>query len=82
MVIPGELSVTLKHIGMKDNGMVLSIMTTNQRGEKVLDGGAEVTQPTTVCVCWPRFSGHHCMLPIFPFIMFISYSEFSCNLRN
>jgi fatty acid synthase subunit beta len=36
MVIPGdELSVTLKYIGMKDGAMVLSVTTTNQRGEKV-----------------------------------------------
>ena len=28
--------------------MVLKVTTTNQRGEKVLEGGAEVAQPTTV----------------------------------
>lgn len=49
MVIPGdELSVNLKHIGMRDGAMVLQVTTTNQRGEKVLEGGAEVAQPTTV----------------------------------
>jgi fatty acid synthase subunit alpha, fungi type len=49
MVIPGdELSVTLKHIGMKNGVMVLSVTTTNQRSKKVLDGGADAAQSTTM----------------------------------
>lgn len=51
MVLPGdELSVKLKHIGMRDGNIVVSIETTNSRGEKVLAGSAEVKQPTTVYV--------------------------------
>lgn len=49
MVIPGdELTVNLKHVGMKNGKMILKVTTTNQRGEKVLEGGAEVAQPATV----------------------------------
>ena len=49
MVIPGdELTVDLKHIGMKNGKMILKVTTTNQRGEKVIEGGAEVAQPATV----------------------------------
>ena len=51
MVIPGdELTVKLKHIGMREGALLLKVETTNQRGEKVLDGTAEVAQPTTVYV--------------------------------
>ena len=51
MVIPGDdLEVKLRHIGMRDGNIVVSIKTTNSRGEKVLTGSAEVSQPTTVYV--------------------------------
>ncbi|KAF9485144.1 fatty acid synthetase alpha subunit [Pholiota conissans] len=51
MVIPGDLlEVKLRHIGMRDGNIVVSIETTNDRGEKVLQGSAEVSQPTTVYV--------------------------------
>lgn len=51
MLLPGdELSVKLSHTGMKDGNMVIKVETTNQRGEKVLDGTAEVAQPPTVYV--------------------------------
>jgi len=51
MVLPGdELTVQLKHIGMREGALVLKVETTNQRGEKVLEGTAEVAQPTTAYV--------------------------------
>ena len=51
MVVPGdELTVKLKHIGMREGALVLKVETTNQRSEKVLEGTAEVAQPTTVYV--------------------------------
>lgn len=51
MVLPGdELKVRIKHVGMRDGNIVVNVQTTNQRGEKVLDGTAEVAQPTTVYV--------------------------------
>jgi len=51
MVIPGdELTVKIKHIGMREGVLVLKVETINQRGEKVLEGTAEVAQPTTVYV--------------------------------
>uniref|UniRef100_A0A0W0EUQ4 Putative fatty acid synthase n=1 Tax=Moniliophthora roreri TaxID=221103 RepID=A0A0W0EUQ4_MONRR len=51
MVLPGdELSVKIRHIGMKDGNIVVKIETINERGEKVLDGSAEVSQPNTVYV--------------------------------
>ncbi|TFK33214.1 fatty acid synthase [Crucibulum laeve] len=51
MVLPGdELNVKLCHTGMRDGNIVVSIETTNDRGEKVLQGSAEVSQPTTVYV--------------------------------
>jgi hypothetical protein len=51
MVIPGDdLEVKLRHIGMRDDNIVVGIETTNSRGEKVLTGSAEVSQPTTVYV--------------------------------
>ncbi len=49
MVLPGdELNVKLRHIGMRDGNMVVKVETFNTRGEKVLDGTADVAQPTTV----------------------------------
>ncbi|KDR66848.1 hypothetical protein GALMADRAFT_216738 [Galerina marginata CBS 339.88] len=51
MVLPGDaLEVKLRHIGMRDGHIVVSIETTNDRGEKVLQGSAEVSQPPTVYV--------------------------------
>lgn len=51
MVLPGdELKVNVKHIGMRDGNIVVNVQTLNQRGEKVIDGTAEVAQPTTVYV--------------------------------
>ncbi|KAJ6624064.1 fatty acid synthase [Mycena sp. CBHHK59/15] len=51
MVIPGEeLSVKIRHVGMRDGNIVVNIVTSNARGEKVLEGSAEVSQPTTVYV--------------------------------
>ncbi|KAF7311388.1 Fatty acid synthase [Mycena kentingensis (nom. inval.)] len=47
MVIPGDqLNVKIRHVGMRDG----NIVTSNERGEKVLEGSAEVSQPTTVYV--------------------------------
>lgn len=48
MVLPGEqLNVKLKHIGMRDGNLVINVETFNERGDKVLEGSAEVAQPTT-----------------------------------
>jgi fatty acid synthase subunit alpha, fungi type len=49
MVLPGdELTVKIKHIAMRDGNFVVGVSTINQRGERVLEGTAEVAQPTTV----------------------------------
>ena len=57
MVLPGdELKVDIRHTAMKDGNVVVSISTTNQRGEKVLEGSAEVAQPETVYVFMGRSS--------------------------
>ncbi|KAF8896473.1 fatty acid synthetase alpha subunit [Infundibulicybe gibba] len=51
MVLPGdELTVKLRHTGMRDGNIVVTVETSNSRGEKVLAGTAEVLQPTTVYV--------------------------------
>lgn len=51
MVLPGDdLSVKIRHVGMRDGNMAVKIETFNGRGEKVLEGSAEVAQPTTVYV--------------------------------
>jgi fatty acid synthase subunit alpha, fungi type len=51
MVLPGDgLSVKIRHIGMRDGLIVVNIETSNERGEKVLEGTAEVAQPNTVYV--------------------------------
>ena len=51
MVLPGdELKATIKHVGMRQGNFVMNVSTTNQRGEKVLEGTAEVQQPPTVYV--------------------------------
>lgn len=49
MVLPGdELSVKLSHVAMNNGNKVVKVETFNQRGEKVIDGSAEVKQaPTT-----------------------------------
>jgi fatty acid synthase subunit alpha, fungi type len=49
MVLPGdELTVKLRHIGMRDGNIVVNIETFNARGEKVIQGSAEVSQSSTV----------------------------------
>jgi len=51
MVLPGEeLIVKIRHVGMRDGNIVVKIETNNGRGEKVLEGSAEVAQPNTVYV--------------------------------
>lgn len=51
MVLPGdELTVQIQHISMRDGHIVVKVTTSNARGEKVLEGTAEVSQPTTVYV--------------------------------
>jgi fatty acid synthase subunit alpha, fungi type len=51
MVLPGdELDVKVRHTGMRDGNLVVNIETLNARGEKVLQGTAEVAQPPTVYV--------------------------------
>ena len=51
MVLPGdELTVRLRHIGMRDGNIVVNIETSNARGEKVIQGSAEVSQSSTVYV--------------------------------
>ncbi|KAJ7227399.1 fatty acid synthase [Mycena pura] len=51
MVLPGdELHVKIRHVGMRDGNIVVNVVTSNSRGEKVLEGSAEVSQPTTVYV--------------------------------
>ncbi|CAL1716945.1 unnamed protein product [Somion occarium] len=51
MVLPGdELKVIIKHTGMRDGNLVLKVTTQNERGEKVIEGTAEVAQPATVYV--------------------------------
>ena len=51
MVLPGdELTVKLHHIGMRDGNIVVNIETSNVRGEKVIQGSADVSQLSTVYV--------------------------------
>jgi len=51
MVLPNDdLNVKIRHTGMRDGNIVVKIETYNSRGEKVLDGSAEVSQPATVYV--------------------------------
>ncbi|KAG8213088.1 hypothetical protein J3R82DRAFT_11484 [Butyriboletus roseoflavus] len=51
MVLPGdELTVKIRHIGMRDGNMVVKVETFSQRDERVLEGTAEVAQATTVYV--------------------------------
>jgi acyl dehydratase len=49
MVLPGdELTVKIKHAAMRDGNFVVGVTIINHRGEHVLEGTAEVAQPTTV----------------------------------
>ena len=51
MVLPGDqIAVTIKHFAMRDGNLVVKVTAANERGEKVLEGTAEVAQPTTVYV--------------------------------
>ncbi|EPQ52677.1 hypothetical protein GLOTRDRAFT_112049 [Gloeophyllum trabeum ATCC 11539] len=51
MVLPGDvLQVKLRHIGMRAGNLVIKVETINEQGEKVLEGTAEVAQPTTIYV--------------------------------
>ena len=51
MVCPSDkLSVRLVHTAMNNGAKVFKVETTNQRGERVLDGVAEVLQPPTAFV--------------------------------
>lgn len=51
MVLPGEeLQVKIKHIGMRQGNFVLKIETFNDRDQKVIEGTAEVAQPSTAYV--------------------------------
>jgi fatty acid synthase subunit alpha, fungi type len=50
MVLPrNELSVKLSHTGMRNN-MLVKVEAANQRGEKIIDGTAEIAQPPTVYI--------------------------------
>ncbi|KIR78245.1 fatty acid synthase subunit beta, fungi type [Cryptococcus gattii EJB2] len=51
MVLPGdEIQVKLTHTAMRDGKKVVKVEAFNQRGEKVIDGSAEVLQPPTTYV--------------------------------
>ncbi|KAI0046589.1 fatty acid synthase [Auriscalpium vulgare] len=51
MVLPQDkLTVKLTHTCMRDGNMVVAVTTVNEAGEKVIEGVAEVAQPTTVYV--------------------------------
>ncbi|KAH8117927.1 fatty acid synthase [Phellopilus nigrolimitatus] len=51
MVLPGdELKVDIKHVGMRNGNIVVKISTSNSAGDKVIEGSAEVAQPTTAYV--------------------------------
>ena len=51
MVLPGDLlKVNIRHVAMRDGNLVVKIVTTNDRDEKVLEGSAEVAQPPTAYV--------------------------------
>ena len=51
MVLPGdELTVKLRHIGMRDGNIVVNIETSNARGEKVIQVSAEVFRSSTVYI--------------------------------
>ncbi|KAJ1548194.1 3-oxoacyl-[acyl-carrier-protein] synthase [Nowakowskiella sp. JEL0078] len=51
MVLPGDqLETKLFHVGMINGRKLIKIETSNQNGEKILVGSAEVEQPTTAYV--------------------------------
>ncbi|KAL7423454.1 hypothetical protein Q5752_001034 [Cryptotrichosporon argae] len=51
MVLPGDdVSVSLKHVAMRDGRKVIKVEAFNQHGTKVIDGQAEVHQPPTTYV--------------------------------
>ena len=51
MVLPSdELKATVKHTSMRDGNIIVRVQTVNQRSEKVLEGTAEIAQPTTAYV--------------------------------
>ncbi|KAE8181987.1 hypothetical protein CF335_g8768, partial [Tilletia laevis] len=51
MVLPGDvLSVRLRHVATRAGNKVVKFETFNQRGEKVIDGSAEIMQPPTTFV--------------------------------
>ena len=51
MVLPGDsLKVNIRHVAMRDGNLVVKIVPTNDRDEKVLEGSAEVAQPPTAYV--------------------------------
>jgi fatty acid synthase subunit beta len=51
MVLPGdELTVKLRHIGMRDENIIVNVETSFAWGEKVIQGSAEVSQSSTVYV--------------------------------
>ncbi len=67
MVLPGdELDVRIKHTAMHDGNFVVGVTTVNQRGEKVLEGTAEVSQPTTVYAFTGQGSQEQGMAPRLP----------------
>jgi fatty acid synthase subunit beta len=52
MVLPGDnITVKLRHVGMREGNIVVNVETNNNRGEKIIQGSAEVAQPTTA---WSR----------------------------
>ncbi|KAJ9080881.1 fatty acid synthase alpha subunit Lsd1 [Entomophthora muscae] len=51
MVLPGDqLTTNLFHVGMQEGKKVIKVETVNQAGVKVLEGTAEVDQPSTAYV--------------------------------
>ena len=51
MVIPGqELNVKIRHAGMNNGNILVKVETSNESGEKVIQGTAEIAQPATVYV--------------------------------
>ena len=49
MVLPGD-QLNVNNVGICDGNMAVKIEMSNNRGEKVLNGTAEVAQPTNVYV--------------------------------